>query len=142
MISAPLLGSAVVMWIIGRARAVCQRTIESGKSDPQVRNDSITAGCLLTEAAKCPKSAMLPVSETPNQTFFPGGSNSPLGAACALAASPIIEMATSAAARAALVFRSERSFMPGYDWAHAPKSGLRDQPPRVPATTLAYLDPL
>jgi len=56
---------SVLMWIIGRARAVCQRRIESGKSLPQVRNDSITAGCLLTASEKCPKSAMSPVSETP-----------------------------------------------------------------------------
>jgi hypothetical protein len=101
------------MWIIGRALAVCQRTIESGKSEPQVRNDSSTAGCLLTEAAKCPKSAMLPVSETPNQTLFPGGSSSAFGAACALVASPIAEMARTAAASAALVLRRERTFMPG-----------------------------
>ena len=40
------------MWIIGRARAVCQRRIESGKSLPQVRKDSITAGCLLTAVAE------------------------------------------------------------------------------------------
>jgi|GEM_PF-6974068 ribosomal protein L24E len=53
------------MWIIGRARAVCQRRIESGKSLPQVRKDSITAGCLFTASEKCPKSAMSPVSETP-----------------------------------------------------------------------------
>jgi hypothetical protein len=53
------------MWIIGRARAVCQRRIESGKSLPQVRKDSITAGCLLSALEKCPKSAMSPVSETP-----------------------------------------------------------------------------
>lgn len=65
MISWPSLLSAVVMWIIGRARAVCQRRIESGKSLPQVRKDSITAGCLLTALEKWPKSAMSPVSETP-----------------------------------------------------------------------------
>jgi hypothetical protein len=53
------------MWIIGRARAVCQRWIESGKSLPQVRKDSITAGCLFTASEKRPKSAMSPVSETP-----------------------------------------------------------------------------
>ena len=69
------------MWIIGRARAVCQRTIESGKSEPQVRNDSITAGCLSVSVENWPKSAMSPVSEIPNQTLLPGGSSSPLGAA-------------------------------------------------------------
>jgi hypothetical protein len=51
--------------MIGRARAVCQRRIESGKSLPQVRNDWITAGCLLTASLNCPKSAMSPVSEMP-----------------------------------------------------------------------------
>jgi hypothetical protein len=53
------------MWIIGRARAVCQRWIESGKSLPQVRKDSITAGCLFTASENWPKSAISPVSETP-----------------------------------------------------------------------------
>jgi hypothetical protein len=108
------------MWIIGRALAVCQRTIESGKSEPQVRNDSSTAGCLLTDAAKCPKSAGLPVSETPNQTLFPGGSSSAFGAACALAVGPIAAMARTAAASAALVLRRERTFMPGTTQATPP----------------------
>ena len=44
--------SAVVMWSIGRARAVCQRWIESGKSLPQVRKDSITGGWWPTARAE------------------------------------------------------------------------------------------
>jgi len=57
--------SAVVMWIIGRARAICQRRITSSKSVPQVRKDWITAGCLFRASANWPKSAGSPVSETP-----------------------------------------------------------------------------
>ncbi len=53
------------MWIIGRARAVCQRRIESGKSLPQVRKDSITAGWWATAVLNSPKLAGSPVSETP-----------------------------------------------------------------------------
>ena len=53
------------MWIIGRARAISQRWIESRKSVPQVRKDSITAGCLATAVLNSPKSAGSPVSETP-----------------------------------------------------------------------------
>jgi len=85
------------MWIIGRARAVCQRRIESGKSLPQIRKLSITAGCLSTELLNSPNWAGSPVSETPNQTFLPGGSSNPAlaGAAQARATS-----AASAQARA------------------------------------------
>jgi hypothetical protein len=102
------------MWIIGRARAVCQRTIESGNSAPQVRNDSITAGCLSTDSEKCPKSAMLPVSETPNQTWSPRGSSSPFGAAAAaLANRPSARMATRATATAARDLSESRCGMPG-----------------------------
>ncbi len=102
------------MWSIGRARAVCQRTIESGNSEPQVRNDSITAGCLPTDSEKWPKSAMSPVSETPNQTLLPGGSSSALGAASAAPAkAPSASTATRAAANAARMFGRERSLMPG-----------------------------
>lgn len=53
------------MWIIGRARAISQRWIESRTSDPQARNDSITAGCLDTASENSPKDAGSPVSETP-----------------------------------------------------------------------------
>ena len=61
----PSLLSAVLMWSIGRARAVCQRRIDSGKSLPQVRKDWITAGWWAVSVAKAPKSAGSPVSETP-----------------------------------------------------------------------------
>jgi len=63
--SAPVLLSAVEMWIIGRALATCQRVITSSKSVPQVRNDCITAGCLSRMSENWPKSAGSPVSETP-----------------------------------------------------------------------------
>ncbi len=86
------------MWIIGRARAVCQRWIDSGKSLPQVRKDSITAGCLLTAVEKAPKSAGSPVSETPNQTFLPRGSSRPAPAGAEQASA---SRATAASAHAA-----------------------------------------
>ena len=40
------------MWIIGRARAVCQRWIDSGKSLPQVRKDWITRRVLVEQRAE------------------------------------------------------------------------------------------
>ncbi len=57
--------SAVLMWSIGRARARCQRLIESGKSLPQVRKDSITGGWWPTALANSPNCPGSPVSETP-----------------------------------------------------------------------------
>ena len=53
------------MWIIGRARAISQRWIESRTSLPQARKDSITAGCLETASLNSPNEAGSPVSETP-----------------------------------------------------------------------------
>ncbi len=101
MISWPSLLSAVVMWIIGRARAVCQRRIESGKSVPQVRKDSITAGCLCTALLNSPNWAGSPVSETPNQTFLPRGSSRPPAAVAAQeSASTRTAVSASPAARA------------------------------------------
>jgi hypothetical protein len=53
------------MWIIGRARAVSQRSIDPWKSLPQVRKDSITAGWCATAVLNWPNEAGSPVSETP-----------------------------------------------------------------------------
>ena len=61
----------------GRARAACQRSIDSGKSEPQMRKLSIRAGCLRSAALKCPKSAESPVSLTPKKIFSPLGSRAP-----------------------------------------------------------------
>ena len=58
------------MWRTGRARAACQRSIDSGKSEPQVRKLSISAGCLLSSLLKAPKSAESPVSLIPKKIFF------------------------------------------------------------------------
>ena len=101
MISVPSL-SAVVMWSIGRARAVCQRRIESGNSLPQLRKLSITAGCFSTAVLNSPNWAGSPVSETPNQTFPPGGSSRPAlaGAAQARAASTASAQAQASVTRA------------------------------------------
>jgi len=65
IISPPVCGSAVVRWIIGRARAISQRWIESRSSEPQARNDSIIAGCFDTAVLNSPNEAGSPVSETP-----------------------------------------------------------------------------
>ncbi len=64
----------------GRARAACQRSIESGKSEPQVRKLSISAGCLFSAVLKWPKSAESPVSLTPKKIFLPLGASA---SACA-----------------------------------------------------------
>jgi hypothetical protein len=87
------------MWSIGRARAVCQRWIDSGKSLPQVRKDSITAGCLSTSSENWPKSAGSPVSERPNQTFLPRGSSRPAPAGAAKASSNVARATAQAATR-------------------------------------------
>ena len=104
------------MWIIGRARAVCQRSIESGKSLPQVRKDSITAGCLLTALLNSPNWAGSPVSETPNQTFLPRGSSRPAPAG---AASASTSTATAASAQAAAWTLCPRVIRDLFDWVRA-----------------------
>jgi hypothetical protein len=68
------------MWSTGRARASCQRSIDSGKSEPQVRKVWISAGCLSISSLKPPKSALSPVSEMPKKTFLPRGSSVSAGA--------------------------------------------------------------
>jgi len=92
------------MWSIGRARAACQRSIDSGKSDPQVRKLWITAGCLRMTRLNSPKSAESPVSETPKKTLSPRGCSVP---ALALAA-------TAKQARAAASMQTTKAFSP---WA-------------------------
>ena len=100
------------MWIIGRALAVCQRWIDSGKSLPQVRKDSITAGCLSSASEKAPKSAGSPVSEIPNQTLLPRGSSRP-AAAPAGRASPASSRLARTAATAALALGRKVNQTPG-----------------------------
>ena len=86
MISCPSPESAVVKCRIGRARAACQRLIESGKSEPQVRKLSISAGCLCRATLKWPKSAELPVSLVPKKIFCPRGCSEPAAAGAAASA--------------------------------------------------------
>jgi hypothetical protein len=85
MISWPSPESAVVKCRTGRARAACQRLIESGKSEPQLRKLSITAGCLCSATLKVPKSAESPVSLVPKKIWFPCGCRDPASAAGATA---------------------------------------------------------
>ncbi len=84
------------MWSIGRARAACQRSIDSGKSDPQERKLWINAGCFRMILLSSPKSAGSPVSDTPKKTFLPRGCNVP-----ALALAVPARQARTAASRQA-----------------------------------------
>src|ERR1044072_2392425 len=95
----PSLLSAVEMCRTGLARASCQRSIESGKSDPQVRKDWISAGCLCTAELKWPKSAGSPVSLVPKKTFLPCGTSvrAPAGATASRQSAPASRQATAAA---------------------------------------------